>query len=210
MALAEGETLPATGGLLVVLWLEIIIYMGIGVYEMFFQDFAKPPPSVRNCFEEAMHNLHKKFHAGICLVLGSCALQGVVSGKCSRFEFEMMFFTLGLIMSMVWNGLGYPFGVKGRLLAIGLKPEFWFQLVLWYSYADAVRLPVRIVCVLLNIHGIAIGLFVVRPKLGNPESFFSAVAESDPDLHEKLQKYGIVPKSTKARESLLGSGSLVN
>merc|ERR1712154_648024 len=123
-------------------------------------------------------NMNKKFHASICLVLGVCALQGLVSGVVSRFEFEMMFFTLGLIMNLVWGALAMPIGAKGWTLAIGIKPEFWFQLWLWCTKTDVVRMPVLVVCVLLNVHGAVMALFVMKPKMGDLDNFAMMIGES--------------------------------
>lgn len=201
--LAEGEVLPATGSLLVVLWLEVIIYLGIGIAEWFTLDFSTPAPYMRNAYEVFMANMNKKFHACICLVLGSCALQGLVSGVVSRFEFEMMFLTLGLIMSLVWLTFAWPLGVKGSLLVFVLKPEFWFQLWLWCTKADVVRMPVLVVCGLLNLHGILVAIFVIKPKIGDVDNFAKMLADSDPEMKEKFQKFGLLPKTSSPQEPLL-------
>jgi len=201
--LTEVEVLPATGSLLVVLWLEVIIYLGIGLTELLGVDFKKPPAFVRNAFEEFHSNMNKKFHAGICLVLGVCALQGIVSGVVSRFELELMFLTLGIIMGIVWSSFAFPIGTKGWILAIGLKPEFWFQLWLWCTKTDVVRMPVLVVCILLNIHGIVIAVVVVKPRMGDANNFSTIMGESDPEMKAKWEKIGLLPKSSSAREPLI-------
>ena len=134
MALREGEALPAKGGLLVVLWLEIIVYFLVGFIVYYKADFGKPKPWVKNAFVEFQVGMGEKFHGSIALILGCLALQGIYSGLCSRFELEMMFFTLSLLMSMIWPSVGHPFGVKGVVLVIVTKPEFWFQLFMWCCY----------------------------------------------------------------------------
>lgn len=201
--LGEGETQHATGSLLVVLWLEVIIYLGIGLYEWFGLDFKPPKPFMRNAFEMFTANMNQKFHASICMVLGVVALQGIVSGVVSRFEFEMMFFTLGLINSLCWLVFAWPIGAKGWLLAIGIKPEFWFQLWIWCTKADLVRMPVLVVCGLLNIHGFLLAWFVLRPKMGDVNNLAKMIGESDPEMKEKLEQIGMLPKTSSAREPLL-------
>eukprot|EP00928_Gymnodinium_smaydae_P082163 TRINITY_DN65564_c0_g1_i1.p1 TRINITY_DN65564_c0_g1~~TRINITY_DN65564_c0_g1_i1.p1 ORF type:complete len:221 (+),score=22.20 TRINITY_DN65564_c0_g1_i1:191-853(+) len=198
MVLAEGETLPAEGGLLVVLWLEVIIYLGIGIVEFFTIDFHEPPKFARNAFEAFMNSMNKKFHASICLMLGVCALQGIVSSAVSRFELEMMFFTLGLLMNMVWTTLAMPIGIRGYGIAIGLKPELWFQVWLWATNLHTVRPLVLVVSALLNIHGLAIALFVLKPRLGDGPSFTKLVEESDPDMKAKFEKMGLMTALTAA------------
>jgi len=174
---------------LVVLWLEIIVYFGLWV---------------KNAFVEFQVGMGEKFHASIALILGYLALQGIYSGLCSRFELEMMFFTLSLLMSMIWPSVGLPFGVKGVVLVIVTKPEFWFQVFMWCCYWSAPRLPILIVCAVINIYGLCIGLFHLKPMMGTPEQLEKMLDEADPEMKSKLQKIGVVfAKPTSAREPLM-------
>mmetsp|Transcript_81412 Transcript_81412/g.143737 ORF Transcript_81412/g.143737 Transcript_81412/m.143737 type:complete len:208 (+) Transcript_81412:61-684(+) len=202
MVLPEQGTLPAKDGLLAVLYLEAIIYLGIGVVELFVIDFIEPPKYVRNAFEGYFHSMSKKFHASVCMVLGACALQGIVAGEVSRFELEMMFFTLGLVMNMVWTGFALPIGAKGWLISIALKPEFWFQIWIWCTKCDAVRIPILVVSALLNIHGLVLAILVLKPKMGDAQSFEKMLDESDPEMKAKFEKIGIFAKPIAESEPL--------
>merc|ERR1711933_189881 len=96
-----------------------------------------------------------------------------------------------------------PLGVKGWALAIGKKPEFWFQIWLWFTKYDVVRIPVLVLCALLNIHGITMALFVQKPKIGDINNFSKMIGESDPEMKAKLEKFGLFPKTTSAKEPLM-------
>merc|ERR1712194_330921 len=88
-------------------------------------------------------------------------------------------------------------------MGIVTKPEFWFQVFMWCCYWSAPRLPILIVCAVINIYGLCIGLFHLKPMMGTPEQLEKMLDEADPEMKSKLQKIGVVfAKPTSARAPL--------
>ena len=46
--------------------------------------------------------MQHKFHAAICFFLGFIALNGIIEGAVTRFEIELLFIGLALIMMLLW------------------------------------------------------------------------------------------------------------
>ena len=65
--LSATEYLPLTTGLEIVLWIEAIIYLSIGVYELFDDFFEKPRPWMTingrvNSYVRMQHKIGHKMH----------------------------------------------------------------------------------------------------------------------------------------------------
>ena len=89
--LTATEFYEVTTLLKVVLWIEVVIYLGLGVYEIFNDFFYKP----RNwAIKNGKHNSYIylvdrtgiKMHAAIFFILGFVVLKGVIEGQVTRFE----------------------------------------------------------------------------------------------------------------------------
>jgi hypothetical protein len=204
MAMAEGETVPAQGGLLVVLYLEVIIYLLVGAKFFLGADYKKPKPwQPANAFIDFQCAMDQRFHGSLAFIVGAVALQGITSGVCSRFEVELVFFSLSLMMNMCWLGLAMPLGVKGQLFLFLSRPDLWFSVYFWVNWWHLPRLPILIVCILVNIQGIYGALAVHGPKMGSNDNFEKLITEADPETKEKLAKIGVFSKPVAAREQLL-------
>jgi hypothetical protein len=149
---------PTTQVLEIVLWIEAVVYLGIGIYEVFDDFIAKPPPWTQingetNVYVLMQHKVGHKMHAAICFLLGFVALNGALEGSVTRFEIELIFLSFALITGVIWAIL--PPGRMGLWVAI-FKPEIWLQVVMYLNFADLIRPWVIGLCVLLNLWGVAV------------------------------------------------------
>lgn len=147
-----------------VLWIEVIVYLGIGLFEFFDDFFERPKPWMTlngkvNGYLRLQFLGGHKMHATTCILLGFVALNGLIENRVSRFEIEFIFLSLALIMTLVWSSK-FP----GRLgvLVIACKPEFWLQIAMFALYVQWIRPPVAMICIALNIWGIF--LYFIRSK----------------------------------------------
>jgi len=176
---AGGKMLSATDfyhvtfGLEIVLWIEVLVYGGIGLYELFDDFLEKPKPWMTlngrvNGFLRLTNKIGHKMHAGICLLLGFVALNGILEGFVTRFELELIFISLALLMPAIWSSL-----MPGRLGVITLltKPEFWLQLVMFVMFSEMVRPQVLIICVAFNLWGIFVYFRYTREQLFQPFTY---------------------------------------
>jgi hypothetical protein len=171
--LSATEFFPVTPLLLVVLWIEAVVYLSIGTYEIFDDFLAKPPKWAEttngiNAWIRLQDVVARKMHAGLCFVLGFVALNGALEGHITRFELELIFISFAVIMPVLWSTL-----MPGRLgITIMLyKPEFWLQLVMFTFFSDLIRPEVLALCVAFNLWGIFVNLRLVRRQFFKPYTY---------------------------------------
>lgn len=157
--LTATEFYPLTTTLTVVLWVEAIVYVLIGVSEI-FDDFHRKIPQwayVNNRLNSYFWLLDvkgHKMHASIALLLGFVALNGLIEGHVSRFEIELIFLSLALLVCSIFC-MALPY-IRLLLGVLPFSPEFVLQFVMFVLFTDLIRPEVVALCVLLN----AWGLFV--------------------------------------------------
>ena len=162
--LGPRDFVALTPPLSVILWTEAIIYLGIGLFEFFDDYFVVPKPWMTlngrvNGYLRVQNKVGHKMHAALCMILGAIALNGIIEQQVNRFEIELIFLSLGLIMSVVWSTK--PPGRLGYW-AILAKPEFWLQIAMFGSVLKLIRPEVALICVTLNLWGVA--FLLVRRK----------------------------------------------
>ena len=101
------ELFELTLALKVVLWVEAIVYLGLGIFEIFDDFFRKLPSWTKlngklNAYLFMEDKMQHKFHAIVCFFLGFIALNGIIEGAVTRFEIELLFIGLALIMMLLW------------------------------------------------------------------------------------------------------------
>ena len=154
------ELFELTLALKIVLWVEAIVYLGLGIFEI-FDDFFRKLPSWINLNGKLNHYLfmedkmQHKFHAIVCFFLGFIALNGILEGVVSRFEIELLFIGLALIMMLLWMVL--PPG-KMAVAMLLTKPETYLSIIMFLLFAELIRTEILIICILFNIWGIAVFL----------------------------------------------------
>ena len=171
--LSATEFHPVSLSLEIVLWIEAIIYLGIGIYELFDDFFEKPKPwmTIRgrvNVYVRLQHKIGHKMHAGICFLLGFVALNGLLEGQVTRFELELIFLSFGILMPAIWSSL-----LPGRLAWVILvtKPEFWLQIAMFALFGRLIRPEVLLLCVGLNLWGIAVYFVHTRKTMIVPFTY---------------------------------------
>ena len=160
------ELLELTFTLKIVLWIEFIVYMGIGLYEI-FDSFADAKPWVKkngksNSFLFMKETVSYKMHASVCFLLGFIALNGILEGAVTRFELELIFVSLALIMMLLWMTI-----LPGRLgfnVLFLTKPETTLQIVMLIFFWDLIRLEILVLCVSLNLWGFIVYFSHTRKK----------------------------------------------
>jgi hypothetical protein len=100
--------------------------------------------------------MQHKFHAIVCFFLGFIALNGILEGAVSRFEIELLFIGLALIMMLLWMIL--PPG-KMAIAMLLTKPETYLSVTMFLLFSDLIRIEVLIICILFNVWGIVVFLF---------------------------------------------------
>ena len=196
--LSATEFYTVTPGLEIVLWIEAIIYLGIGVFELFDDFVEKPQPWMTingrvNGYVRLTHRVGHKMHAGICVLLGFVALNGILEGVVTRFELELIFLSIAILMPAIWSSL-----MPGKLGVIILltKPEFWLQGAMFIMFADLIRPQLLVICALLNLWGIFVYFRFTRKTLFQPftytalrEHCVDAIGEAGVKKFDKLVGY---------------------
>ena len=157
----------------IVLWIEMIIYLGLGTYELFDDFLEKPKPwmTIRgrtNGYVRMTHKIGHKMHAGICFLLGFVALNGILEGHVTRFELELIFISFAILMPVIWSCL-----LPGRLafIILATKPEFWLQIAMFAMFSELIRVEVLFLCIALNVWGICVYIFHTRTTLFSPFTY---------------------------------------
>jgi len=167
------EFYPTTSGLNAILWIEAVIYLGIGTYEL-LDDFLYKPKAWMNTGDRPnsylmlQHKVGHKMHAGLCFVLGMVALNGALEGVVTRFELELIFISFAVILPVIWSTL-----LPGRLglTVLLLKPEFWLQGLMLIFYCDLIRQQILALCLALNCWGFFVYFLHTRRTLISPYEY---------------------------------------
>ena len=167
------ELFTLTTTLKVVLWIEFIVYMGIGVYEI-LDSFGDAKPWVKrngkpNSYLFMKETVGYKMHASVCFLLGFVALNGILEGAVTRFELELIFVSLALIMMLLWITL-MP-GRLGFTVVFLTKPETTLQFVMLIFFWDLIRPEVLLLCLCLNVWGFIVYLSHTRKKALHPYAY---------------------------------------
>jgi hypothetical protein len=141
MVLSSTDTLRVQGTLAVVLWIEAVVYLLVGLTEI-FDDFRSAPKwneflaAKKNSWLRTQLKIGAKMHASVAVILGLTAVNGLIEGAVTRFELEVIFVSLGLLMGVILGSM-----VPGRMWVIVclIKPETWLTLLMWCNFASAVR-----------------------------------------------------------------------
>jgi hypothetical protein len=155
--LTATEFIPTTTALLIVLWIEAVVYLGIGLYET-FDDFIHKAPKWAfindrvNSWIWMQDKIGHKMHAAICFMLGFVALNGAIEGMVSRFEIEIIFVSFALLSGMIFGLM--PMGGRLALVMVATKPEIILQVIMYIFCASLIRPEILGLCVLLNLWGI--------------------------------------------------------
>ena len=156
--MSSTEIFELTFALKVVLWVEAIVYLSIGIFEIFDDFFRKLPSWINlngklNAYLFMEDKMQHKFHAAICFFLGFIALNGIIEGAVTRFEIELLFIGLALIMMILWMILP-----PGRLAFPMLltKPETYLSIIMFYLFSDLIRIEIFLFCLGLNIWGLIV------------------------------------------------------
>ena len=200
------EFMPVDTTLAVVLWIEVIVYMGIGIYELVDDFHAKAKNwshlnGQLNIWIDTQNKVGHKMHAAVCFLLGFVALNGVIEGQISRFELELLFVSLALITGVIW-GLLPP----GRLAVVTIvsKPEVWLQIVMYSFYASLIRPEIIGLCIVLNAWGVLV-YFTHQRQLLKPFTYANLrehiLAAEGEDVLAKIDKvagyqHGINPSTS--------------
>lgn len=168
------ELYPLTPLLSFVLWVELIVYLIIGVYELLDDFLVKPKSWMKingktNGYVMLVDKVGHKMHAAICFLLGFIALNGVLEGQVTRFELELSFLSIALLMLTIWMSL-LP-GKIGFFVVTATKPEFWLQIILFVFFSAFIRIEVIYLCLFLNFWGIFVYFFHTRKKIFSPFTY---------------------------------------
>ena len=166
------ELFELTLALKIVLWVETIVYLGLGIFEIFDDFFRKLPSWTNlkgrlNAYLFMEDKMQHKFHAIVCFFLGFIALNGIIEGAVTRFEVELLFIGLALIMMLLWMIL--PPG-KMAIAMLLTKPETYLSIIMFLLFSDLIRIEVLIICILFNIWGILVFLFNTK-KIMHPYTY---------------------------------------
>jgi hypothetical protein len=171
--LTSTEFYQVTPLLMWVLWTEAVIYLGLGIYEIFDDFIAKVPKWAEqdggpNAWLRIQDVVARKMHAAICIILGFVALNGALEGHVTRVELELIFVSFAVLMPVIWSTI-----MPGRLgfMTILLKPEFWLQLIMFIFFSHLVRIEILFICIALNLWGIFVNLMHVRKVFFQPYTY---------------------------------------
>ena len=164
--MAANDLLEIGTLLKIVLWVEGIVYLSIGVYEI-LDSFSKEKPwNMRNgkvnSYLAMREVVSYKMHAAVCFLLGFIALNGLLEGSITRFELELIFVSLALIMMLLWM-VALP-GRLGFIVIFLTKPETYLQIVMFIFFADLIRPWVLYLCIFFNIWGFIVYFVQTRKK----------------------------------------------
>ena len=184
--LSATEFYPVTTGLAIVLWIEPVVYLGIGVFELFDDFLEKPQPWMTlngrvNGYLRITHKVGHKMHAGICCLLGFVALNGALEGALTRLELELIFISFAVLMPAIWALL-----MPGRLglLTLILKPEFWLQIVMFVGFSHLIRPEIALLCIGLNLWGIFVYFRHTRKSYFQPFTYEALRSDYEDALGE--------------------------
>ena len=155
------EIFELTLALKIVLWVETIVYLGIGIVEIFDDFFRKLPSWINlngklNSYLFMEDKMQHKFHAAICFFLGFIALNGIIEGAVTRFEIELLFIGLALILLLLWMILPPE---RLALTMLLTKPETYLSLIMFILFSDLIRIEIFYLCLGLNIWGLFVYFF---------------------------------------------------
>jgi|TARA_B100001094_G_scaffold43122_1_gene37843 hypothetical protein len=166
------DLLELTTLLKVILWIELIVYLGIGIFEI-LDSFSKEKSwNLRNGKINSYLAMREvtsyKMHASVCFLLGFVALNALMEGAVTRFELELIFLSLALIMMLLWMII-----LPGRLGFIVLfsKPETTLQIIMFVFFADLIRPWVLYLCVFLNLWGLLVYFLHTRKESISPYEY---------------------------------------
>ena len=191
------EIFELTLALKIVLWVETIVYLGIGIVEI-FDDFFRKLPSWTNLngklnsylfMEDKMQH---KFHAAICFFLGFIALNGIIEGAVTRFEIELLFIGLALIMMLLWMILPPE---RLALTMLLTKPETYLSLIMFILFSDLIRTEIFYFCLGLNIWGLFVYFLNTRKKI-KPYTYKR--------FHDDVVVAGVSKSRIKAMDKMAG------
>ncbi len=166
------ELFELTLALKIVLWVEAIVYLGLGIFEIFDDFFRKLPSWTNlngklNAYLFMEDKMQHKFHAIVCFFLGFIALNGILEGAVTRFEIELLFIGLALVMMLLWMIL--PPG-KMAIAMLLTKPETYLSVIMFLLFSNLIRIEIFAVCILFNIWGMAVFIFNTRKRM-NPYTY---------------------------------------
>ncbi len=172
--LTATELYPLTTALTVVLWVEVVIYLGTGLYEIFDDFYYKPPKWVfvnerLNTYIWFRDKKGHKMHASLALILGLIALNGVIEGAVFRFEIELIFLSLALLNLSIWCMA--PPCPRASIRMLPVAPEFHLQYISFIFFVDLIRIEVAVLCVLFNLWGIFVFFRRTLRLAGDPQSY---------------------------------------
>jgi hypothetical protein len=166
------DLLELTTLLKVILWIELIVYLGIGIFEI-LDSFSKEKPwnfrnGKINSYLAMREVTSYKMHASVCFLLGFVALNALMEGAVTRFELELIFISLALIMMLLWMII-----IPGRIGFIVLlyKPETTLQIIMFVFFADLIRPWVLYLCVFLNLWGLLVYFLHTRKESISPYEY---------------------------------------
>ena len=156
-----------------ILWVELIVYMGIGLFEI-LDSFREDKPWVKrngklNSYLVMKETVGYKMHASVCFLLGFVALNGILEGAITRFELELIFVSLALIMMLLWITL-MP-GRLGLTVVFLTKPETTLQILMFIFFWDLIRPEVLLLCLSLNVWGFVVYFLHTRKKALHPYAY---------------------------------------
>ena len=104
--------------------------------------------------------MQHKFHANLFFFF--IALNGIIEGAVSRFEIELLFIGLALIMMLLWMIL--PQG-RLALLMMLTKPETYLSVIMFVLFSDLIRAEIFYLCLGLNIWGLIVYFLNTRKNI---------------------------------------------
>ena len=156
--LTSTEFIETTTALSIVLWIEAVVYLGIGLYET-FDDFIHKTPKWAfindrmNSWIWMQDKIGHKMHAAICFMLGFVALNGALEGMVTRFEIEIIFVSFALLSGMIFGLL--PPG-RFAVVTLATKPEIILQVVMCFFCLNMIRPEIVGLCIMLNLWGLIV------------------------------------------------------
>ena len=191
------EIFELTLALKIVLWVETIVYLGIGIFEIFDDFFRKLPSWINlngklNSYLFMEDKMQHKFHAAICFFLGFIALNGIIEGVVTRFEIELLFIGLALIMMLLWMILPPE---RLALTMLLTKPETYLSLIMFILFSDLIRIEIFYLCLGLNIWGLFVYFLNTRKKI-KPYTYKR--------FHDDVVDAGVPESRIKAMDKMAG------
>ena len=145
---------PVSTTLAVILWIEVVLYLGTGVFEIFDDFFKKSPSWVSvngriNYYIWFAWKKNHKIHGTNAMLMGFVALSGLIEGQVNRLEVEYIFLSLALLNCSIWTML--PPMPKLALRLIPITPEVLLQVSIFFFFTDMIRPEVLALCVFFNL-----------------------------------------------------------